>query len=397
MKKFTARIADIALDLRSGFASGLDVPDGVIQFRMNNVDRAGRANWNKVRRVPREAVREELLALPGDILFNATNSPELVGKSALFQGHSEPVTFSNHFIRIRLKDTVADPGYVSRWLHREFERGRFAGMCRAWVNQASITKAQLSELTVPLPPLDEQRRIAAMLDKADALRQKRKHAIALLDSLTQSIFLELFGSVKPGDSKWSSVSVGEAGRVQLGRQRAPKYQTGHHTRPYVRVANVYEDRIDTSDILSMDFDDRDFKDYKLEVGDILLNEGQSTELVGRPAMWNNEVPNCCFQNTLVRFQVDHSVATPWYALGVFLSYFRLGEFAKISSKTSSVAHLGAARFARMPFPVPPLELQAEYGRRIEATRRQHGAAVQAMRLTDDFFASLQHRAFSGQL
>ena len=89
----------------------------------------------------------------------------------------------------------------------------------------------------------------------------------------------------------------------------------------------------------MDFDDRDFKQYKLKYGDILLNEGQSTELVGRPAMWRNEVPDCCFQNTLVRFQSEQTKVLPDYALALFLMYFRSGEFAKVSSKTSNVAHL----------------------------------------------------------
>ena len=111
------------------------------------------------------------------------------------------------------------------------------------------------------------------------------------------------------------VRVEDAGRVQLGRQRAPKYQTGKFTRPYVRVANVFEDRIDVTDLLSMDFGDRDFAQYRLEHGDILLNEGQSTELVGRPAMWRNEVPDCCFQNTIIRFQPDKKKVLPDFALG----------------------------------------------------------------------------------
>src|SRR5262249_5175120 len=159
---------------------------------------------------------------------------------------------------------------------------------------------------------------------------------------------------------WPVVAVGDAGRVQLGRQRAPKYQSGKFGHPYVRVANVFEDRIDISDLLTMDFDEKDFEQYRLNYGDILLNEGQSTELVGRPAMWHNEVENCCFQNTLVRFQPNPQLTTPEYALELFLNYFRGGQFAKVSSKTSNVAHLGAGRFAAMPFILPPHSLQLQF-------------------------------------
>jgi type I restriction enzyme, S subunit len=178
-----ATIGDIADDLRSGFASGEEDPDGVVQFRMNNVGRTGQINWDRLRRVPSSKMRDELAVQAGDILFNATNSPELVGKTALFSGFPEPVTFSNHFIRIRTKRSAADPAYVARWLQREFEYGRFAGMCRSWVNQASITREQLTSLSFPLPPLDEQRRIVAILEKADTLRRKRQTALLLTDQL----------------------------------------------------------------------------------------------------------------------------------------------------------------------------------------------------------------------
>ncbi len=137
------------------------------------------------------------------------------------------------------------------------------------------------------------------------------------------------------------MKVGDAGRVQLRRQRAPQYQSGQHTRPYVRVANVYEDQLDLSDVLSMDFDAEDFEAYRLKHGDILLNEGQSTELVGRPAIWRNEIPDCCFQNTFVLFQPNPNTTLSEFALAIFLRYVRSGEFAKVSGKTSNVAHLGA--------------------------------------------------------
>jgi type I restriction enzyme, S subunit len=147
----------------------------------------------------------------------------------------------------------------------------------------------------------------------------------------------------------------------------------------------------------MDFGERDFSQYRLEHGDILLNEGQSTELVGRPAMWRNEVPGCCFQNTLLRFQPNRKKVLPDFALGLFLTYFRTGEFAKLSGKTSSIAHLGAARFAKMPFVCPPLALQREFAQRVTEIRElEAGQAASRLRLKA-LFQSLLHRAFNGKL
>ncbi|MDE8588952.1 restriction endonuclease subunit S [Arthrobacter sp. NQ4] len=250
------------------------------------------------------------------------------------------------------------------------------------------------DLEVPaLPPLDEQRRIAAILDKADELRIKRRETLAHLDSLIQSIFHAMFDQFLVD----TAATVGSTGLVQLGRQRAPKYQSGNHTRPYMRVANVKLNELDLSDVLQMDFDEKDFKAYQLNYGDILLNEGQSTELVGRPAMWRDEIEDCCFQNTLVRYVADPGLIVPEFALATFLYYFHRGEFAKISSKTSSIAHLGAARFARMPMPTPPLELQQKFARRVSAVERLKDIHRKHLAELEALFASLQHRAFKGEL
>jgi type I restriction enzyme, S subunit len=157
-------------------------------------------------------------------------------------------------------------------------------------------------------------------------------------------------------SSWAWTSVGVIGDVRLGRQRAPKYHHGAHMRPYLRVANVYEDRLDLKDVKEMNFTPEEFMTYELRHGDILLNEGQSLELVGRPAMYREEVPGACFQNTLVRFRSGQQVR-PAFALIVFRAYLQNQRFQKIARWTVNIAHLGADRFAKMEFPLPPLAEQ----------------------------------------
>ena len=134
---------------------------------------------------------------------------------------------------------------------------------------------------------------------------------------------------------WTKAAIKEFGHVSAGRQRSPNFTEGV-VRPYLRVANVYEAFIDTSDINEMPFTDIEFERYKLEPGDILLNEGQSTELVGRPAMYQGEPANCCFQNTLVRFKAGDRVNAN-YALQRFLQCLYDGTFQSISKKTTSIA------------------------------------------------------------
>ncbi len=156
---------------------------------------------------------------------------------------------------------------------------------------------------------------------------------------------------------WCWASVQQVGSVQLGRQRAPQHHNGPNMRPYLRVANVFEDRIDTSDVMEMNFTPLEFETFRLSFGDILLNEGQSMELIGRPAMYRDEVPGACFTNTLVRFRVYDGVDTN-YALKVFLAYLKNGRFQKIATITVNIAHLGAGRFSEIEFPLAPMDEQA---------------------------------------
>ncbi len=155
---------------------------------------------------------------------------------------------------------------------------------------------------------------------------------------------------------WTWAKVHEVGEVKLGRQRSPEHHHGPHMRPYLRVANVYEDRIDLSDVLEMNFTPEEYKTYRLQHGDILLNEGQSLEWVGRPAMYRDELPGSCFQNTLVRFRPGPAVL-PAFALLIFRHYLHSQRFQRIAKWTVNIAHLGASRFAELEFPVPPLDEQ----------------------------------------
>lgn len=164
---------------------------------------------------------------------------------------------------------------------------------------------------------------------------------------------------------WTWARIKDVGDVRLGRQRAPQHHTGPHMRPYLRVANVFEDYIDTSDVLEMNFTPREYEIYRLQYGDILLNEGQSLELVGRSAIYRDEVPGACFQNTLVRFQVS-SILLREYAQYVFRAYLHSGRFQKIAKWTTTMAHLGAQRFADLEFPLPPLPEQERIIAEVEA-------------------------------
>jgi type I restriction enzyme S subunit len=164
-------------------------------------------------------------------------------------------------------------------------------------------------------------------------------------------------------ASWAWAAVRDVGAIQLGRQRAPQHHTGENMRPYLRVANVFEDRIDFTDVKEMNFKPDEFKTYELKPGDILLNEGQTPDLLGRPAMWRGEFEGYCFQNTLLRFQVRAPMNAE-FCLLVFRHYLHAKRFKQESQITTNIAHLSSGRFVVIEFPVPPLEEQTEIVRRV---------------------------------
>lgn len=175
---------------------------------------------------------------------------------------------------------------------------------------------------------------------------------------------------------WAWRQVKEVGDIKLGRQRAPNNHTGPHMRPYLRVANVHEARIDISDVMEMNFEPEEAQRFLLAPGDVLLNEGQSYELVGRPAIYRGEVPGACFQNTLIRFRPMEGIVLCEYALVVFRAYMRTGRFRQEAQQTTNIAHLSAGRLAVIEFPLPPLAEQKRIVARVD----------QLMALIDDLEA-----------
>ncbi|HEX6206225.1 MAG TPA: restriction endonuclease subunit S [Solirubrobacterales bacterium] len=319
----------------------------------------------------------------GDVvLTEASGSESQVGRPAIWGEELPLCCFQNTVIRVRPHAVV--PGYALLVFRQHMASGVFADTARG-IGIQHLGAARLADLPFPLPPLAEQERIAAeatrRLDELRAAREALETALARTREQDSEILAaaasgrlaenpsaegeatgdSIFPDLPPG---WEIARVDEVADVRLGKQRSPQSHSGSDMRPYLRVANVFEDRIDLTDVKEMNFTPEEYERYALKAGDILLNEGQSPELVGRPAIYRDELPGACFQNTLVRFRAGPRV-DPGFALLVFRHYLHSGEFRRVSRGSTNIAHLSRTRFAAMPFPLPPLEEQAAIAARAE--------------------------------
>lgn len=237
--------------------------------------------------------------------------------------------------------------------------GTSAGSLSPRTNWRNLTTYEFA-----LPPLAEQRRMADLLTRIEATSRALQDTHRALTTLRKSTLMHSFGQLL-ADPAVRRVPVGQVGEVLLGRQRAPQHEDGPSMRPYLRAANVFDGYIDTADVKSMNFSPSEYRRYGLQDGDILLNEGQSRELVGRSAIFRGEVPDACFQNTLVRFRPGTSILGP-YAHRYFQHCMYAGTFAAVAKQTTSIAHLGAQNLAALPIPLPGKSRQLELARRLSA-------------------------------
>jgi type I restriction enzyme S subunit len=163
-------IRSICRSISPGFACSKShqTADGHVHLRTHNISTLGSLNFDLLVRIDRDKVDEsKSLVRRGDVLFNNTNSQELVGKTALVDD-DYPYAFSNHVTRLRVKDGV-DPAFVALYLTHLRNSGHFARICTRWINQAAINTDTLKRQLVPVPPFAEQERIVAKVDELMAL------------------------------------------------------------------------------------------------------------------------------------------------------------------------------------------------------------------------------------
>jgi type I restriction enzyme, S subunit len=186
----TEKISSLIEDLKSGFASGLRDDSGIIQLRMNNISSDGRLVYNELLKVPIPQDIENFRLKPGDVIFNNTNSLDLIGKTALVR-EPLPYTFSNHLTRIRVNKNKIIASWLFLILLRYRERYVFRSICNTHVGQSGIGKNELRNLLVFFPAVAEQLRITSILSKVDELIQKTDQIIEQTQRLKKGLMQKL--------------------------------------------------------------------------------------------------------------------------------------------------------------------------------------------------------------
>jgi len=285
-----------------------------------------------------------------------------------------------------------DIGFLQNYLQQE-SVGNWLKFNAKGVTMANLNTTIIRSLPIVYPPIAEQRRIAAILDKADALRAKRREAIAKLDQLLQSVFLEMFGDPVTNPKGFQMGSVGDLlESVKYGSAEKAALQGDV---PILRMNNLtHRGEMDLADLKYIGFDKADEK-YTVRAGDILFNRTNSKELVGKTAVYDGPTP-MAYAGYLVRARTLPENA-PEYISAFMNSSYGKATLRAMCKSIVGMANINAREFQTIAIAIPPRELQQKFQGQVAAIRRRkHALSEQAIKM-DSLFVSLQQQAFAGML
>ncbi|WP_425477079.1 restriction endonuclease subunit S [Thermocrinis minervae] len=195
------------LKIQFGFPCGKwnDIGSGIPQLRPFNINEMGYIDLNNLKYIQTDKDISNYLVKKGDIIFNNTNSEELVGKTAYFNHDNKKFVISNHMTIIRVIDERLSAYFIAKYLHKKWYEGYYKIICRRHVNQCSINLARLSNIPIPLPPLPVQQKIAEILSAVDEKIQAEENKKKALQELFKSMLHNLMsGKIRVKDLKWVS-------------------------------------------------------------------------------------------------------------------------------------------------------------------------------------------------
>jgi len=320
----------------------------------------------------------------GDILISHINSTKHLGKSARYVGVPERLVHGMNLLVVRVDSEKYDSAYIHRAMSSPAFKKQLPKITKDSVNQSSFNISNFKKLSIPTPPLAEQKRIAAILDAADALRAKRRESIEQLDKLAHSVFLDMFGDPVTNPKGWKTISLGDSCDFQSGNAwKAALFNNDGRGTPVVRIQNVGSgdyDLIHTQEQIIK-------TQFWINQGDLLLTLSGSFRLEawhGERALLNQRIVKITPSEGIDRLYFESALRSNLMAIEKMGRHALVNNVAMSDLKNLSIA-------------IPPADLQKKYASIISSLRSASGSADQHFGALNELFASLQSRAFSGSL
>ncbi|MBI2947689.1 MAG: restriction endonuclease subunit S [Verrucomicrobia bacterium] len=368
-------------DFRSGIARGQKSrKEGYPHLRMNNISNELRLSLAELWRIPAsDAELKDFALRDDDVLFNNTNSRDLVGKTCLFRHPSdETFLFSNHITRIRTKESLSAHYFVF-WLNHLWRRGIFREKCDVWVNQAAVRVEDLifpTKLPLSATREDQDRVALGFEQRVAALENARlagERQLEASTTLEQSFLRTLFplADVKNTPSSWSVQPLRELRKsIEYGLSKtSSRIPVGPK---YVRITDIQDGEVNWDSVPHCECSGAEAASCKLQDGDILFARTGAT--TGKSYLISNP-PTAVFASYLIRVQCNVERVLPEYLYAFFQSHIYWKAIGK-DARGGAQPGFNATMLSDMLVPLPPTkDDQAQ----IAGEFRKHGVTAQRIK------------------
>ena len=225
----------------------------------------------------------------------------------------------------------------------------------------AIGQKDLNSLLIPLPPLDEQRRIAGILNRAARIERLRARAARHLRDFSSALFFKMFGGREQIGIRFSCTPLREVATIGSGVTKGRKIdQVNAIEVPYLRVANVQDGFLNLAEIKVITIKRSEKEKYALASGDLVMTEGGDADKLGRAAIWEGDLDYCAYQNHIFRVRPHTNVILPDYLRETAGSTYGKAYFLSVAKQTTGIASINKTQLGNFPVPIPPIDLQIRY-------------------------------------
>jgi len=327
---------------------------------------------------------------PGDIVISKTGAT--IGKVAILPDTIPEANTTSSIGKISLNPAKAFNRFVLWYMRSPLFQSDMWRVSHKSA-QPGFNIVDLKKFRIPLPPILVQHRIAAILDKVDAARRRQNEVGVHLDNFLNATFSDLFGDPVANSKCWQKKKLGEVAAIQGGLQVTAKRKDGIET-PYLRVANVYRDSLDLSEIKTIMATSAELERIKLQGGDVLVVEGHGNpKEIGRCAVWDGSVNPCVHQNHLIRVRLDRRVALPKFISAYLNSAGGRRQLIRAGKTTSGLNTISTSDVRATQVLLPPVNLQEKYVALVEQVQDMKNKWLSQERGLEDLFLVLVQESF----
>ena len=261
-----------------------------------------------------------------------------------------------------------------------------------------IDGKMLRSLKIPLPQISQQIKIAQILTQSENLIAQRKESISLLDEFLKSTFLEMFGDPVRNEKGWEKIQLQMVSKIQGGLTVTSKREINSIELPYLRVANVYRNTLELSNIKTIKVTKEEAERARLEKYDILIVEGHGNpNEIGRSSIWDGSISHCLHQNHLIRVRVGFNLSVPIYINYFINSSSGRQQMFKAGKTTSGLNTISTKIVKETLVNLPPLPLQNQFAKIVEKTEALKSQYQSSLVELENLFGVLSQKAFKGEL